>query len=42
MEQLNYRDQGKLTTIWSMLKQRIIYLPGAAIILYGFWLSLTL
>ena len=42
MEQSAYRDQRKLTTTWSMLKQRIIYLPGAVIILYGFWLSLTI
>jgi len=42
MEQLSYRDQRKLITGWSKLKQRIIYLPGAVIILYGFWLSLTI
>ena len=41
MEQLNYRYQRKLPITWSNLKQRMIYLPGAAIILYGFWLSLT-
>jgi hypothetical protein len=41
MEQYNYRDQHKALSTWSKLKQGIIYLPGAAIILYGVWLSLT-
>jgi len=41
MEHLNYRVFHRPSSIWLKLKQRIIYLPGAAIILYGFWLSLT-
>jgi len=41
MQQLHYREQRKLPTIWSKLTNRLVYLPGAAIILYGLWLSMT-
>ena len=26
---------------WSRVKERLVYLPGGLILLYGFWLSLT-
>ena len=26
---------------WTRLMQQIIYLPGALVLLYGFWLSLS-
>ena len=28
-------------TDWMALKQWLVYVPGAVIMLYGFWLSLT-
>jgi len=41
MQTIFYRDQGKLPTIWSKLSNRLIYLPGAVIMLYGIWLLLS-
>ena len=26
---------------WQRLRERLIYLPGAVILAYGFWLTLT-
>ena len=26
---------------WSRVRERLVYLPGGLILLYGFWLSLT-
>ncbi|MEE8365750.1 MAG: hypothetical protein V3R76_08185 [Gammaproteobacteria bacterium] len=41
MQQLYYRDQRKLPTTWSKLTNGLLYLPGAAVMLYGLWLSMT-
>jgi len=42
MQGLDYRDQPKtITTGWTKLSERMIYLPGAVIILYGIWLLLS-
>jgi len=42
MQGLDYRDQRKIVPAgWPKLVERMIYLPGAAIILYGIWLLLT-
>jgi len=42
MQGLDYRDQRKTNaTGWTRLSERMIYLPGAVIILYGIWLLLT-
>jgi len=37
MERLNYQFR----IDWSALKDRLVYLPGAAIMAYGLWLTLT-
>ena len=39
MERQNYQNQ--FSTDWSRLKDRLLYLPGALILGYGFWLTLT-
>ncbi len=41
METIFYRDQGKLPTIWSKPLNRLAYLPGAVIVLYGVWLLVS-
>ena len=40
MQRLDDRHSYRGTTIWMRFKQRLVYLPGALILLYGFWLSL--
>jgi len=39
MERQNYRLHSAID--WSRLRRRLIYLPGAIILAYGLWLSLT-
>jgi hypothetical protein len=39
MERQNY--QFHFSIDWSRLTNRLVYLPGAAILAYGFWLTLT-
>ena len=39
MYDLDVQIQRKLSPGWSRLINRLIYVPGAAIILYGLWLS---
>jgi hypothetical protein len=34
-------SQNHLPVDWSRLKDRLVYLPGAAILAYGFWLALS-
>jgi len=41
MQQIHFRDRQKPPTTWEKLTNRLIYLPGAAIILYGLWLSVA-
>ena len=35
------RWQQRFMIDWTRLKQQMIYLPGAVILVYGLWLSLT-
>ena len=39
MERQNY--QILFSIDWRRLKNRLVYVPGAAILAYGFWLTLT-
>lgn len=39
MARRNYQNHSGIE--WLHLKQRLVYLPGAVILAYGFWLSLT-
>ncbi len=41
MQQYEIRDQYRAKGIRLKLIERLIYLPGAAVIVYGFWLVLT-
>lgn len=40
-QNINLHDEHMNTAGLSRLADKLIYLPGAAIIIYGFWLSLT-
>ncbi|MGB5329792.1 MAG: hypothetical protein WBO58_16365 [Gammaproteobacteria bacterium] len=35
------RYQGKFIDTWILFSHRLVYLPGAVVLIYGFWLSLT-
>jgi len=39
MSRRSYQNQ--LPVDWSRLTNRLVYLPGAAILAYGFWLALS-
>jgi hypothetical protein len=39
MERQNYQIYFSID--WSRLTNRLVYLPGAAILAYGFWLTFT-
>jgi hypothetical protein len=39
MERQSYQNQSGIG--WSSLKERLVYLPGAVVLVYGLWLSLT-
>jgi hypothetical protein len=41
MQILERRDQGKVINTWILFSHRLVYLPGALVLIYGFWLSLT-
>ncbi len=41
MQQYEYHDQRRTTGYRLKFGERLIYLPGAAIIVYGIWLALT-
>jgi len=42
MQGLDHQDQIRISTRGrTKLSERMIYLPGAVVILYGFWLLLT-
>ncbi len=41
MHKLEIRHTGRPMGLWVRLRQRLIYLPGAVVLLYGFWLSLS-
>ena len=35
------RYQGIAIDTWLRFSHRLVYLPGAVVLIYGFWLSLT-
>jgi len=37
----NQPGQIQPATDWSRLKERLVYFPGAVVLTYGLWLSLT-
>ena len=39
MQQQSYKNQLRID--WSRFRDRLVYLPGAAILTYGFWLTLA-
>ena len=41
MYHLDIRAKRKSSPAWSRLVNRVIYVPGAAVIMYGLWLSVT-
>lgn len=41
MQRLDYRLHYKSSSFWTRFKQNLVYLPGALVIVYGFWLTLT-
>jgi hypothetical protein len=41
MHQFDIRDERKNLTFQPGLLDKLIYLPGAAVMLYGLWLALT-
>ena len=41
MQRQEYRHSYRGTSIWYRFRQRLVYLPGALVLAYGFWLSLT-
>jgi len=40
MQTLEPRYQGKVINTWILFSHRLVYLPGAVVLIYGFWLSL--
>lgn len=42
MQRLYDRHRYRNASIWLRFRQRLVYLPGALVLLYGFWLSLTI
>ena len=41
MTKLDIRQPVRLSEFWLRLRHRLIYLPGALVLLYGFWLALS-
>ena len=41
MQQFDIHDEQKNLAMRSRLVERLIYLPGAAVMVYGLWLALT-
>ena len=41
MQRLNFRSRQRLPNLMDLLRARLIYVPGALVMLYGFWLALT-
>lgn len=39
MDRMGNKNQSSFD--WSRLRERLIYLPGGLILLYGLWLTLT-
>ena len=41
MQTLYYRQTRRGAGLWNRFLERLVYLPGALVLAYGFWLSLT-
>lgn len=41
MRQFNIRNERKALALQARLVDKLIYLPGAVVMLYGLWLALT-
>ena len=41
MQRLNFRSRQRFPNLVDVLRERLIYVPGALIMLYGLWLALT-
>ena len=41
MQPLDYRYPRRAAGLWNRLAERLVYLPGALVLIYGFWLSLS-
>ena len=41
MQKHEYRLSSKYVNAWLHLRERLVYIPGGLVLLYGFWLSLT-
>ena len=41
MQKQTYHLQNKHINLWFHVRDRLVYIPGALILIYGFWLSLT-
>ena len=41
MHRLDYRHSYRSSNLWMRFRQRLVYLPGALVLAYGFWLSLN-
>ncbi len=41
MQKQDYRLQSKNTKTWFRMRDRLVYIPGVLVLVYGIWLSLT-
>ena len=41
MQKRDYRHSFRGASVWTRFRHRLVYLPGAMVMLYGFWLSLN-
>jgi len=41
MQKQGHSLANKYFYAWSRIRERLVYLPGGLVLLYGFWLSLT-
>ena len=41
MQDLDFRYINQRLNAWARVRQRLVYLPGAMVLAYGFWLTLT-
>lgn len=41
MQRLDFRHSYRGTNVWNRFRDRLVYIPGALVLAYGIWLSLT-
>ncbi len=41
MQKQDYHWQSKNTKAWFRVRDRLVYIPGALVLVYGLWLSLS-